>query len=129
MYYIKFNEEGYQEQAKWSEIAITEPDWHEVSDNIDGKLFQISSDGQVSEMSDEEKKSYNFSTYRIEVLKLLRYERDQKLVQSDWTEIESLNSSLSDQKIVEWKAYRELLRNLPETLDEDLQFEWPAIPQ
>jgi hypothetical protein len=129
MYYIKFNEDGYQEQAKWSETAIAEPDWYEVSDNIDGKLFQISSDGQVSEMSDEEKKSYNFSTYRVEVLKSLRYERNQRLVQSDWTEISSLNSSLSDEKIAEWQSYRQVLRNLPESLDEDLNFEWPAIPQ
>lgn len=129
MYYIKFNSDGYQEELRWSDSVPEEDGWHELDQDVDGKIFKLGSTGVIVALPDGEKKAYFKDMLTKEVLKRMREERNRKLVESDWTELPSLNSSLSAEKIAEWQAYREALRALPETLDENLEFEWPALPQ
>ena len=54
----------------------------------------------------------------------LREERNQKLVDSDWTQAPDYPDALSDPKKAEWTTYRQILRNLPATVDISL---WPDV--
>lgn len=129
MYYIKFNSEGYQEEAILSETKPEGNGWYEASEDIDGKLFKLSSTGVVLEMPSGEKNLYIKDLQEKGFFKGLREERNRKLIESDWTQLPSINSALSPEKIAEWESYRQALRDLPNTVDEDLNFEWPALPQ
>ena len=54
----------------------------------------------------------------------LRAERDQKLLDSDWTQAADHSSPLGDAKKAEWTTYRQALRNLPATVEISL---WPDV--
>lgn len=59
-------------------------------------------------------------------LQRYRARRDLMLAQSDWTQL--LDAPISASKKAEWAAYRQLLRDLPETADADGRCVWPARP-
>ena len=60
----------------------------------------------------------------------LREERDQKLIDSDWTQAPDHSSPLADVKKAEWTTYRQSLRNLPATADISLWPDvWPTEPE
>ena len=58
------------------------------------------------------------------LMAMLREERDQKLLDSDWTQAPDHSSPLADAKKSEWATYRQSLRNLPETVDISA---WPDV--
>jgi hypothetical protein len=53
----------------------------------------------------------------------LRVERDRRLAEFDWTH---LSDAPVDQ--ASWAAYRQALRNLPETTTDPTQPQWPVSP-
>ena len=60
----------------------------------------------------------------------LRVERDQKLIDSDWTQAPDYPVPLTDAKKAEWTTYRQSLRNLPATVDISLWPDvWPTEPE
>ena len=60
----------------------------------------------------------------------LRAERDQKLIDSDWTQAPDYPVPLTDAKKAEWTTYRQSLRNLPATVDISLWPDiWPTEPE
>jgi len=61
---------------------------------------------------------------------MLREERNQKLLDSDWTQAPDHSSPLTDVKKAEWTTYRQSLRNLPATVDISLWPDvWPTEPE
>ena len=61
----------------------------------------------------------------------LRYERDEKLAASDWTQAPDHSSPLSNAKKTKWITYRQTLRDLPATTDMTTwpdSFTWPTEP-
>lgn len=56
-----------------------------------------------------------------------RQQRDQLLRDSDWTQIGDY-SLVSEEERVLWAAYREELRNLPETYPDPADIVWPTRP-
>tara|TARA_R100001086_G_C11776717_1_gene242422 strand:+ start:98 stop:559 length:462 start_codon:yes stop_codon:yes gene_type:complete len=54
----------------------------------------------------------------------LREERNQKLVDSDWTQASDYPAALSDAKKLKWAIHRQSLRDLPATVDINI---WPHI--
>ena len=54
----------------------------------------------------------------------LREQRNQKLVDSDWTQAPDYPSSLADAKKAEWATHRQSLRDLPATADMSA---WPDV--
>jgi hypothetical protein len=52
--------------------------------------------------------------------------RDRLLLDSDWTQLS--DSPLTSSKKEEWKVYRHLLRDVPETYDIPDNVVWPTIP-
>ena len=60
----------------------------------------------------------------------VRFKRNAKLTRSDWTQFP--DSPLSDSKKAEWAAYRQALRDIPETYSEATSLDdiiWPTRPE
>ena len=60
----------------------------------------------------------------------VRFKRNAKLTRSDWTQF--FDSPLSDNKKAEWAAYRQALRDIPETYSEATSLDdiiWPIKPE
>ena len=58
-----------------------------------------------------------------------RIERDQKLADSDWTQMADV--ALTTEKDTQWRSYRKSLRDLPaglNTLDDVNNVVWPSEP-
>ena len=124
MYYIKFDENGIQEQMKFAEENPGEG-WHAVPEDIDGKIFKLVSGAAIA-MTKEEKDSYYLSLKTDYSYANLRSERNELLMRSDWTQLP--NSGLSEAKVTEWETYRQALRDLPETMTEGLEYTLPEVP-
>ena len=74
---------------------------------------------RVRDMTEEEK------TIRDEShMGHLRRERNEKLIDSDWTQASDHSSPLANDKKTEWATYRQALRVLPETVD---ILTWPSV--
>jgi hypothetical protein len=64
-------------------------------------------------------------------INVIREKRNKLLKDSDWTQMVSDNS-LSEDKKLKWKIYRENLRNITDsicTVSDALSIVWPIIPQ
>jgi hypothetical protein len=64
-------------------------------------------------------------------MRFLERTRDNLLFQSDWTQLADVQ--LSDEKKAEWAAYRQALRDLPDSIDWDnvtssADINWPRVP-
>jgi hypothetical protein len=57
----------------------------------------------------------------------LRIKRDAVLQQCDWVLVP--DTPLSQEKIDEWKVYRQALRNLPSVTEDPANPVWPVAPQ
>lgn len=64
---------------------------------------------------------------KAEALAALRRHRNQLLTGSDRTQL--LDAPISDAKRAAWAAYRQQLRDLPATIENVDQVEWPIAPQ
>ena len=56
----------------------------------------------------------------------IRKTRDGYLLDSDWTQLADVG--LTEEKVTEWKAYRVLLRDLPDDSANPFAVEWPTQP-
>ena len=99
--------------------------WYPVSDDIDGKIFKLVSGSPIA-MNQEEKDSYYFLLKTNYSYAHLRSDRNEMLMRSDWTQLP--NSGLSEAKVAEWETYRQALRDLPETMTEELEYTLPEVP-
>jgi len=64
-----------------------------------------------------------------EPIHILRVERDKLLASSDWTGL--ADTALTNEQAVEWKLYRQKLRQLPEGLTTEFKVKnakWPTKP-
>ena len=83
-------------------------------------------DGTIKPTKEEFDKKIN-ELLNIEFYKTLRRERNKKLVESDWTQMNDVVLSNAD----EWKTYRQALRDLPENVvptNEDMDSLFPTKP-
>lgn len=127
MYYVKFNEQGIQEEIKWSEETISDLEWHSIGATVDGKFYKLTSTGKATAMSSAQFETYMSGLAKESTLSFARRERDRLLTESDWTQLPT--SNLSESKKVEWESYRQNLRDIPANIGEDLDFAFPQPPQ
>jgi hypothetical protein len=60
----------------------------------------------------------------------VRVRRNERLIKSDWTQF--FDSPLSDSKKTEWSAYRQALRDIPQTYSDATSLDdiiWPTKPE
>jgi len=74
---------------------------------------------RVRDMTAEEKTERD-----AQVFEVIRERRNQKLLDSDWTQAPDHSSPLSNAKKTKWTTYRQSLRDLPATVD---IIKWPNI--
>lgn len=60
------------------------------------------------------------------VKELLRPERDRLLAKSDWTQLN--DTTISEDKLAAWAAYRQELRDLTDSIDDNGEVEFPTAP-
>lgn len=65
-------------------------------------------------------------TARDQQIARVRRSRNVRLSACDWTQLP--DAPLSSTEVARWQAYRQALRDLPATADENGQVEWPARP-
>ena len=65
---------------------------------------------------------------QTEGLKLLRKERNRLLVECDWI-VSISDSPFPQEKIDEWKVYRQALRDLPANTEDPFNPVWPTPPE
>jgi hypothetical protein len=56
----------------------------------------------------------------------VRAERDQRLTESDWTQLD--DSPVTNSKKLEWATYRQALRDVPQQVDFPWDVVWPEQP-
>ena len=126
--FIRFNDDtGIQEEIVLSDPDLESGTWYEVPDDTDlsGRLYKLTS-GAPKKMTAAAYDKYLAELNKSSVMMFLRDQRDELLSKSDWTQLES--SPLSEEKKAEWEVYRNALRALPESVDENLQYELPTPP-
>ena len=64
-----------------------------------------------------------YMVYKVKVI------RDQKLLDSDWTDTASAPARLGQTLYAQWQTYRQDLRNIPEQSGYPLNVVWPTPPQ
>jgi hypothetical protein len=126
VYYVKFNESGVQEEARWSEEPLGDG-WHLAGEDIDGKTFKLTASGKASAMTSAQLKTYTDGLAHSSAIEDIKILRTQMLLFSDWTQLP--DSGLTDEKKAEWQIYRQALRDLPTTIGDDLSYTLPTAPQ
>lgn len=58
----------------------------------------------------------------------LRNQRDIRLKDTDFTQLPDFNERLTDENRIQWKNYRQSLRDLPSLYQEPKEIQWPQIP-
>jgi hypothetical protein len=124
MIYIKFGEDGIQEETRYTEESPG-ADWYPVNADIDGKFYRLSN-GAPTAMTKKQLDDYRSNLRKNWVIQDARNKRDRALMESDWTQLPS--SPLSDAKKAEWETYRQALRDFPSVLENDLEAVFPAQP-
>jgi hypothetical protein len=124
MRYVKFNELGFQDEV----LLVEEKpgaDWYAIPEDNENKFYKLVSGAAVN-MTEEEKDAYYLSLKTDYSYLALRRDRDEMLMRSDWTQLP--NSGLSQAAKESWETYRQALRDLPETMTEDLEYVLPEVP-
>lgn len=125
MYYIKFGEDGIQEESRLAEESPGEG-WHPAGEDISGKLFRLVN-GAAAPMTKKMIEDYESGLRKKALIFDSRLKRNRALTESDWTQLAS--SPLSDEKKIEWETYRQALRDFPSALENDPELQFPAEPQ
>lgn len=87
---------------------------------------------QYVKLSEQEEKEFlteqEENTLRIEenLIEEMRKQRNLSLVETDWIILP--DSPVSQQKQDEFKVYRQLLRDLPNTIEDINNIQWPIKP-
>lgn len=126
MYYVKFSEDGIQEEMMLSDKDPGDG-WFSVGNNIDGKFFKLTASGNATAMTTTQYATFMDKLARSAEEETLRNLRDQLLIESDWTQLPF--ASLSEEERLEWEVYRQALRDLPANMADDLSYELPQPPQ
>ncbi|SFD94277.1 tail fiber assembly protein [Flavobacterium phragmitis] len=110
--YTGFYVEGIHENIPEPNIDLTEEEWQQA----------LSKDYKVIEGKHIH---FPFVQSPEELLENIRATRNTLLIESDWTQME--DSPLTETKKLEWKIYRQELRDLTETDNPEFVV-WPSKP-
>ena len=125
MIYIYFNSQNVQEAIVDTDQSPGEG-WVYI-ENYDGVSRYKLVNNEPIVMTQQEIDDFHHELTMSLVMQRLKKERTEALVESDWTQMP--DSPLTDAQKKVWKDYRQELRDLPETLGSDYQFELPKKPQ
>ena len=72
-----------------------------------------------------------FFVHKPTTMKDVRTNRDALLAESDWTQLADAQVSMSEEVKQKWVAYRQELRDMPQTHAEEsiVEIQWPVHPE
>lgn len=112
MRYLKLNPDGTIE-------AI-------LSERPDGDYVLRKVPDDYPEMVDWDASEVKFKPSRAKCIQALRLKRDELLSETDWTEY---SRKLTPEKKAQWLAYRDQLFDLPQTVTDPFNVQWPTAPE
>ena len=119
--------EGTEEDVKSRSSRL---EFVKLDAGVDPRIVDISRDdsGNVIIEVNQEKITKMHEDVRQFNLIQLRIKRDVLLQKCDWA-VSVSDSPLTQEKIDEWKVYRQALRNLPSVTEDPANPVWPVAPQ
>ena len=125
-FYVRFNESGVQTQSRFGLDPEDSAGWFDTGlENIDNLQFKLVNNQAVALSAEELNNKYKGLAFNTG-LNLARMQRDSLLSNCDWTQVEDV--ALSSELKQAWATYRQSLRDLPSTVDEDGNFTLPVAP-
>lgn len=97
---------------------------------VDPRVVDLSRDDSgnvVVNVNDEKVIKLNEDVHEFNLIQLRR-KRDILLQKCDWA-VSVSDSPLTQEKIDEWKVYRQALRDLPSTTEDLGNPNWPSVPE
>ena len=119
--------EGTEEDVKSRSSHL---EFVKLGAGIDPKVVDISRDDSgnvVVEVNDEKVTKLNEDVHQFNLIQLRR-KRSTLLQKCDWV-VSISDSPLPQEKIDEWKVYRQALRDLPNNTEDPENPTWPTPPQ
>tara|TARA_R110002110_G_scaffold365920_2_gene575913 strand:+ start:465 stop:818 length:354 start_codon:yes stop_codon:yes gene_type:complete len=108
-------------------LAIDPTAWVGVSSGDINKITWH--DGNPNKITNAQILAKREELQAAEPIRLLRIDRDRLLASSDWTGL--ADTALTNEKLAEWKLYRQKLRDLPKGLTTPFKVKnavWPTKP-
>lgn len=88
------------------------------------KLLELTEEEKQQKIiKEEELLLYQFQTY----LDIIRVERNKKLQDSDWTQLEDVGLTRNQEWKDKWRLYRQALRDVTNNFNRET-FQWPEAP-
>jgi hypothetical protein len=130
MYYLRFDDNGFQIEACYSvEEKPSADGWHPQPAGYAGGVYKLVGDELVELETDEEKEAALNQQLFEPRMETLRVQRTRLLIESDWTQL--ADAPLTSAKKTAWATYRAALRDLPSTVQagtNPLDVEFPTPP-
>ena len=127
---LSAGDDAYLKTLGWFPLVETNvtPTYNQIFDTdvITVEAERVTLVHRVRDMTSEEKTARDESH-----MGQLREQRNQTLIDSDWTQAADHSSPLSNTKKTKWSTHRQTLRDLPATTDMTTwpdDFSWPAEP-
>lgn len=125
-YYVKFDENGNQSETKFGLDEENPSGWIDSGlENIHNLHFKLVNNQAVALSVEEVSNKFKYLAF-TSGLQNARIQRAVLLAACDWTQ--GTDSPLSVELKEAWATYRQALRDLPSTVDENGQFTLPVAP-
>ena len=125
-YYVKFDENGNQSETRLGLDTENPSSWFDTGlENIENLQFKLVNNQAVALSVEEVSNKYKYLAL-TSGLQRARIQRDVLLAACDWTQ--GNDSPLSVELKESWATYRQALRDLPSTVDENGEFTLPVAP-
>ena len=121
--WVPENIHAFQWYNTWGEVEYTDDSPNERIEELG--IYQqavIDFNNELKRIEDEQKAQEASRDYWEE----LRSLRNQKLTQSDWTQVS--DAPFTEEQKISWQSYRQALRDLPENTEDPKNPVWPVAP-
>jgi len=111
----------------WGEVEYTDDSPNERIEELG--IYQqavIDFNNELKRIEDEQKAQEEAIEAARDYWGELRSLRNQKLTQSDWTQVS--DAPFTEEQKISWQSYRQALRDLPENTEDPKNPVWPVAP-
>lgn len=125
--WIPSNVHAVQWYETWGEVEYTDGSPNERIEELG--IYQqavIDFNNELKRIEDEQKTQEEAIEASRDYWEELRSLRNQKLTQSDWTQVS--DAPFTEEQKVSWQSYRQALRDLPENTEDPKNPVWPVSP-
>ena len=127
MSWVPENIHAVQWYDTWGEVEYTDDSPNERIEELG--IYQqavIDFNNELKRIEDEQKAQEEAIEASRDYWEELRFLRNQKLTQSDWTQVS--DAPFTEEQKVSWQSYRQALRDLPENTEDPKNPVWPVAP-